>query len=105
MSQPIPSLFDPPPTINRRDTSYHSLQPDQCKTQSQRICYILSKHPLLRYDEIPSFYSEIFGDRIKESSVVARLNELVSSGNVSNKKEKLNCNGKLMVTAYEVTNQ
>ena len=64
---------------------------------------VLLKHPLLRYDEIPERHAEIFGTIIKDSSVVGRLNELAKEKYVTTVNEKLNCECKQMVTAYEIT--
>lgn len=103
MTNNIPTLFDPPPTIERRNASYHSLQPELYKTQHDRICAVLKLHPMLRYDEIPVWYLLMFDAKIKESSVVGRLNELVKLEYVDPSGEKLNCKGKTMVTAYKLT--
>ncbi len=102
MTNNIPTLFDPPPTLERRDNAYHNLQPRLCKTQHECILAVLLLHPLLRYDEIPYWYLGMFKSIIKESSVVARLNEMVKLEYVSADKEKLNCSGNQMVTAYQI---
>lgn len=44
-TQPIPSLFDYQPTIDRRNESWHSLQPKMLNSQLGKIIEYLRIHP------------------------------------------------------------